>query len=255
MNNIFKKILNRLTILSSYNQGDVGNNNQVSREIWLKNKLLKIRKDSIIIDIGAGELKYKKFCNHLKYISQDFAQYDGIGDGLGQHPGKWDQSKIDIVSDITSIPKNDDSCDAVMCIEVLEHVPDPVSALKEMSRLLKPGGHIIVTAPFCSLTHFSPYYYQNGFSKYFYEYWYDKFGLKIIEMEFNGNFFEWMAQELKRINFMAGKHSNDQLNPIELSALNILLGGLNRFSKNNNNSESSLCFGIHVFAVKEKGMN
>jgi len=64
---------------------------------------------------------------------------------------------VDVISDITSIPLPDASFDACLCTEVLEHLPHPIEALRELARLLRPGGRLILTAPFCSLTHFSPH--------------------------------------------------------------------------------------------------
>lgn len=72
---------------------------------------------SRILDAGAGELAYKHFCSHLHYVSQDFAQYDGKGNASGLQMGTWDQSNLDIISDITSIPEKDASFDAIMCIK------------------------------------------------------------------------------------------------------------------------------------------
>ena len=77
---------------------------------------------------------------HLEYVSQDFGQYDGKGDDKGLQTKKWDNTKLDIVSDITDIPVPDSSFDAIMCIEVFEHIPYPISALEEFSRILKRGG-------------------------------------------------------------------------------------------------------------------
>ena len=131
--------------------------NQQNREIWLEEALKKIPTGSRILDAGAGELRYKEFCEHLNYVSQDFAQYNGEGDSKGLQTGTWDQTKLDIISDITEIPELDDSFDAIMCVEVFEHLPDPTLAIKEFARLLKSGGTLIITAPFCSLTHFAPY--------------------------------------------------------------------------------------------------
>ena len=55
--------------------------------------------------------------------------------------------------------------DQIMCIEVLEHAPASTDALREMSRLPKPGGILLVTAPFCSLTHFAPYFYHTDYGR------------------------------------------------------------------------------------------
>lgn len=141
--------------------------NKINRDTWLKHTLENIAAGSRILDAGAGELKYKEFCKHLDYISQDFGMYDGVGDALGLQTNAWDQSKLDIISDITKIPEPDNSFDAIICIEVLEHLPNPVLAIKEFARLIKKGGNLIITAPFCSLTHFSPYHYSSGYNKNF----------------------------------------------------------------------------------------
>ena len=165
---MFKKIQHKLR---SWFYPAVGNKNLAEREAWLKKTLELIPAGQTHLDAGAGELKYKKFCSHLNYQSQDFGQYDGQGNQKGFQTQSWDNSKVDYVSDITAIPVADASFDNIMCIEVLEHVPEPIKAIKEFSRILKTGGKLILTAPFCSLTHFAPYYFQNGFSKY----WYEKF--------------------------------------------------------------------------------
>jgi ubiquinone/menaquinone biosynthesis C-methylase UbiE len=128
--------------------------------------LKKIPAGYKILDAGAGECQFKKYCTHLNYVSQDFAQYNGDGN-VGLQMGSWDNTQLDIVSDITSIPVADGSFDAVMCTEVLEHVPDPVAALKEMNRTLRSGGYLMITVPFASLTHFAPYHFASGLNKFF----------------------------------------------------------------------------------------
>jgi SAM-dependent methyltransferase len=252
--NVFSKIKQRLTLLalSSHlgKSGKCGTLNQTSRDIWLEKALSGIPAGSRILDAGAGELQYKKFCPHLRYVSQDFAKYDGVGDGAALQMGSWDQSKIDIVSDIIDIPEPDASFDAVLCVEVLEHVPKPVDALRELARLLKPGGTLILTAPFCALTHFSPYFYHSGFSRYFYEYWADSLGLNIVDMEWNGNYFEYLAQEIRRLPEASKTYALSQLEWVEKKAVDVLLGALNRFSEENKGSEQLLAFGLHIIAQK-----
>jgi ubiquinone/menaquinone biosynthesis C-methylase UbiE len=186
----------------------------------------------------------------LNYTSQDFGRYDGEGNGKGLQTGKWEQSRLDIESDITQIPEPDSSFDAVMCIEVLEHLPQPVDALRELCRLLKPGGVLILSAPFCSLTHMAPYFYQTGYSRYFYEYWLKELGVSIVEMQWNGNFFEYLAQELRRLPAVAAQYSKEALSETEQKAQDILLGALNRLSKADHGSEQFLSYGLHVVAQK-----
>ncbi len=228
----------------------VGTRNQSTREAWLKKTLLKVPEGDRILDAGAGELKYKTFCTHLEYVSQDFAQYNGQGDGQGLQTGSWDQTRLDIVSDITKIPEPDASFDAVMCIEVLEHIPYPVDALRELARLLRPGGYLIVTAPFCSLTHMAPYFFQTGYSRYFYEYWFEKSGLSIIDLQHNGNYFEYLAQEIRRIPQVSNDYAKTQIDEQGYVLIEQILDLLSGLSDKAETSKEFLCFGIHVFAQK-----
>ena len=122
-----------------YLYNNCGRKNKSTRDAWLERALAQIPEGSKILDAGAGELRYKKFCAHLDYVSQDFGQYDGKGDSTGLQTSQWDNTKLDIVSDITNIPVSDASFDAVMCIEVLEHIPEPILAIKEFSRILRGG--------------------------------------------------------------------------------------------------------------------
>lgn len=228
----------------------VGINNESSRECWLKDTLLSIPQNSRILDAGAGTQRYREYCKHLKYVSQDFGEYDGEGDGSALQTGAFDYGKLDIVSDIASIPEPNWSFDAIMCIEVLEHLPDPIQAIKEFSRLLKPNGHLIITAPFCSLTHFAPYHFSTGFNKYWYEKHLAKFDFEAIEIIPNGNFFEYVAQEVNRISSISSRYSRTKPNWIELWCICILQRMLLRCSKRDSGSAELLCFGYHVHARK-----
>ncbi len=49
--------------------------------------------------------------------------------------------------DAYALPFVDDSFDAVIAAEVLEHLPDDERAMAELCRVLKPGGQIAVTVP------------------------------------------------------------------------------------------------------------
>ena len=227
----------------------VGMSNQRTRDEWIRDTLLKIPEGSQILDAGAGESTYKPYCRHLIYISQDFGQYDGKGE-VGLQTGVWDNSKLDIVSDITKIPLPDKAVDAIMCTEVFEHIPDPIGGLKEFSRLVKSGGYLLLTAPFCSLTHFAPYHFYTGFNRFFYEKHLPDNDFEILELQLNGNYFEYLGQEVRRINAMANRYSGTKLNIFERAWLKGALWILQRLSKRDTNSSELLNYGIHVFARK-----
>ena len=187
------------------------NLNEKKRQAWLKGKLAAIPSGAKLLDAGAGELKNLSHCEHLNYVSQDFCQYQGsealgLKEGLGKNT--WDTSRIDIVSDITTIPADDASFDAILCSEVLEHVPEPTHALDEFARLLRPGGKLIVTAPFSSNVHQAPFHFCTGFSKYWYEHHLPLRGFEIASLEPNGDWFELLRQELWRIGSVERKRGN-----------------------------------------------
>lgn len=229
----------------------VGTNNELNREMWIEKTLKEIPNGKRILDAGAGELKHKVFCSHLNYVSQDFAQYDGTGDGKGLQTDSWDTSKIDIVSDIIDIPEPNGAFDVIMCTEVFEHLVNPALAIKEFARLLKPQGKMILTAPFCSLTHFAPYHFASGFNEYWYREQLDNYGFKILQLEKNGNYFEYMAQEIRRIESIAEKYSKSSLGKLDKMAVNRLLGCLEKFSSLDKGSSELLYFGCHVLAEKK----
>lgn len=235
----------------------IGTHNFDNRLNWIKRQLKKIPKGKRILDAGAGEQQYKKYCKHLVYTSQDFCQYDVHDERVGLHTKGWDTSKIDIVSDIINIPVKNEVYDAVLCTEVLEHIPNPIAAIGEFSRILKPRGKLILTAPFCSLTHMAPYYYSNGFSEYWYREIMSQHGFEIEKIEYNGNYFEYFAQELRRVKSMKDGYTK----PPKLFSLlflifyypflNIGLFGIQVMSKYSKDSERLLCLGLHVTAIKK----
>jgi len=230
----------------------IGTENESARNEWLAKTLQKIPNDLTILDAGAGECQFKKYCPHLKYIAQDFGKYEGGGMDIDTalQRGTWDNSKLDIVSDITQMPLPDKSVDAIMCNEVFEHLPNPVLAIKEFSRLVKPGGYLVLTAPFASLVHFAPYHFASGFSRYFYEKYLPEYGFEIRDLQFNGNFFEFLGQETRRIGFCAQKYADKKLTILDKISLKIHLRLLEKFSRLDKNSSELLCFGLHVFARK-----
>jgi len=224
------------------------NANEDGRNLWLNQILTTIPSGLRILDAGAGELRNKPLCAHLIYVSQDVCQYEGTGDAKGLHTGTWDTRNVDLVCDIVNIPEPESSFDVILCSEVFEHLPDPLKALEEFARLLKPGGTLILTAPFASLIHFAPFHYASGFSRYWYEYHLPPQNFQIQELTANGDWFSYCKQELLRLPRMARSYG-DWCWPLAYLVAGI---GLIYFllRAKSRTAEDVACFGWHCVAVK-----
>jgi SAM-dependent methyltransferase len=104
----------------------------------------------------------KKICSHFK----NDGIYIDIG-GIGNiHPDVVNinispSQGTDIVADGQKLPFKSNSIDGVFSLFVLEHVPHPEFIVKEMFRVLKPGGFIFVTVPFIQIMHNNPKDYSR----------------------------------------------------------------------------------------------
>ena len=90
---------------------------------------------SVVLDIGAGEATLRARVKDARYIAID----RGIG-----HAG-WDYSGLDAVGDAGCIPLADATCDLVVSKQVLEHLPDPARAVREIARVCRPGGLVVLS--------------------------------------------------------------------------------------------------------------
>lgn len=52
-----------------------------------------------------------------------------------------------LIASATALPYRDGSFNAVLCLEVLEHIPNPAPAVAEIARVLRPGGLLVVSVP------------------------------------------------------------------------------------------------------------
>jgi SAM-dependent methyltransferase len=103
---------------------------------------------AVVFDAGAGDGHWEKNLKlNIQYISMDL----GVGDKNVNY------SHLDIKGDLRSIPLGDCSVDVVICIQVLEHLPEPWNVIPEFQRILKPGGVVFISCPQGEPQHQVPY--------------------------------------------------------------------------------------------------
>ncbi len=150
-----------------------------------------VEPDKKLLDVGAGELQYKKYFTHTNYISQD----SKVGDS------NWDYSKLDIVSEIYNIPVADQSFDYILCTQVLEHLKYPNQAFKELSRILKQNGRLFVTCPLAWKEHQKPHDFFR-YTQYSLKMLAQENNFKIIEMNKVGGKFITLSRLLIDVNLL-----------------------------------------------------
>jgi len=108
---------------------------------------LNIKKGEVILDMGCGEGFYSMLISNL-YDCSIFA-IDNDRKILGQAE-RWlaGNTKVEFGrGDICKLNFYDNTFDKIICTEVLEHIPDDSRAVKELLRVLKPGGILAATVP------------------------------------------------------------------------------------------------------------
>ncbi len=94
----------------------------------------------VVLDIGAGnDRRHPQFCN------VDLLPYP----------------EVDLLADGETLPLADESVAGVICIVVLEHVPQPLKLLREIQRILQPGGRLVLAVPLLQPFHAAPHDYRR----------------------------------------------------------------------------------------------
>jgi len=113
------------------------------------------KSEGLTLDIGCAYSPYKSFFPNR------------IGVDINFSPG------VDIIADAHKLPFENEKFENILCSEVLEHLHSPWVAIAEMGRVLKKGGHLILTTRFIYPIHDAPndfyrftrYGLKNLFSK------------------------------------------------------------------------------------------
>ena len=110
---------------------------QARYHTFIREKMQEISREHTVLDVGGGDrftkwlAEYQELFKDCDYKSMDYDAATGA----------------DVVGDIHAIPLADGSVDAIICSSVLEHVRDPIRAMGELHRILKPGGKIFLYVP------------------------------------------------------------------------------------------------------------
>jgi len=101
-----------------------------------------------VLDFGCGSKPYEPlFTGAARYVGVDLA--------VSGHDHQ--DSKVDVFYDGRTLPFADASFDAVVSFEVFEHVFNLPDVLREIRRVLKPGGRLLASLPFAWDEHEVPY--------------------------------------------------------------------------------------------------
>ena len=166
--------------------------NVVRRDRWIAAQAARLPAGARVLDVGAGSCPYRQLFAHCKYAAQDLAPLHQAQLRFGAY------GSIDYRCDATAIPVPDASFDAVLCTEMLEHHPEPVKVVREMARILAPGGRLMLTAPLGSGIHQEPYHYYGGYTPFWYEKFLEEAGFEELRIEANEGTLRHCAQECIR---------------------------------------------------------
>jgi SAM-dependent methyltransferase len=148
---------------------------------------------SKVADVGAGDAPYRELFSHTRYTTID---WEG-----SEHA---DAAGSDIIATADAIPVDDSSFDAVLLTQVLEHVPDPGAVLKELHRILVPGGRLFLSAPLAWELHEIPYDFYR-YTRFGLEHLAAAAGFAEIEVEPRNDCFTTVAQLLLNLRAAMGR--------------------------------------------------
>lgn len=128
-----------------------------------------------LLDVGCGKRPYALiYERHVELSIGTEVQFSLHG-----------TAAADLIGYAEELPFADASFDTILCTEVLEHTRHPFQVLTELARLLKPGGHLILSTPFIYPIHEAPRDYWR-FTVYGLQKICQDNGLDIVEINSKG---------------------------------------------------------------------
>lgn len=158
----------------------------------------EIKNGEIVVDAGAGQCRYKPFFDHGKYLA--------IDSQIAGKVGKRDFSQLNCISNIVKLPFKKESVNYVINTTTLEHLNDPFSFVREVYRVLQPGGKLFLYVPFVQPEHGGPYDYYR-YTRYGLAHLFRSAGFKSWQIEpSNGGFYTSIRFVNMYLDFIPDKH-------------------------------------------------
>ncbi len=105
------------------------------------------------------------------------------------------RAKPDVCGDAHALPFGSGQYDCVVGCELLEHLEDPSQALREMHRVMKPGGSLLLSIPFLYPQHADPYDFQR-FTEHGLRTLIERHGFHVEEVKAQGHYYAVLAEML-----------------------------------------------------------
>lgn len=139
-----------------------------------------------LIDLGCGSMPYQQF------IRGQVSNYDS----LETFPTHVPVTYVGDIQNMGMIAAA--SYDTAICLEVLEHVPDPFGAVREVYRILKPQGVFIVSVPHLSRLHMEPHDYYR-FTQYGCRYLLESAGFQVDILDKRGGLCSFLGNQIATV--------------------------------------------------------
>jgi SAM-dependent methyltransferase len=124
------------------------------QEASTKYKILRDHPKGFLVDVGAGQGKRRTY----ETLGYDYVSLDISFDS---RQSSQEPADIDIVADCHRLPLRSSRIEVVNCTAVLEHLYCPPLAVREMQRILKPGGLLVGSCSFLEGEHFGSQHHYS----------------------------------------------------------------------------------------------